>query len=167
MNKIVKLTVATLLLIGAMMLAMGCDSVLKSDEDLIRDRLDEFISACNSGDLDGVLDCLDKSSRNTYSAMFSIGNSLLGGLTGIEIDVRDLMAVILGLSPQDFLEMEIQNISLDSDETATVTVSISFTDPQTGEKNSQDGVKLLMVKEKRDWYICAKIDWNNLMSEMT
>ena len=166
MMRITKLMAVILVLTLTMTLLMGCDSFLKSDEDLIRDRLDEFISACNSGDLDGMLDCLDKSSRKTYSAMFSIGNSLLGGLTGIEIDVRDLMAVIFGLSPQDFFEMEIQDISLDSDETATATVSLSFTDPQTGEKVREDGLKLPMIKENRDWYINAKIDWTELMGEM-
>lgn len=139
----------------------------KNDEKQIRDRLDAFESACNAGDLDEVLEWLDKSSRNTYSAMFRIGNGILGGLTGFSINVEDLLAVMLGLSPQDFFEMDIQSISLNSEEKATVTVSISFTDPQTGEKISQDGLMLSMIKEKWDWYIDARIDWYSLIEEMS
>lgn len=163
MKRTIRLMALVLVFAAMLTLLMGCDRFVKSDEDLIRERLDALMEACNSGDLDAMLDCLDKSSRKTYSALFSIGNSLLGGLTGIDIDVRDVMAVILGFSPQDFFEMQIESIDFDSEETATVTVTVSFTDPQTGEKISQEGLELPMIKEKRDWYINAKIDWNQLM----
>lgn len=62
------------------------------------------------------------------------------------------MAVVLGFSPRDFFELQIQNIGLDSKETATVTVSLSITDPQTGEVVSQDGLEVPMIKENWDWY---------------
>lgn len=167
MKKRVRLMALVLVLAMMAVLLMGCGSFLKSDEEQIRDRLDAFESACNSGDLDGALDCLDKSSRNTYSAMFDLGNVLFGGLTGIEIEIRDLMAVVLGFSPQDFFELQIQNISLDSKETATITVSLSITDPQTGEVASQDGLEIPMIKENWDWYIDARIDWYRLIEELS
>lgn len=166
-KKLVRVMALVLVLSVIVALFMGCDAFFKSDEEQITDRLDAFMSACNSGDLDGALDCMDKSSRNTYGAVFDIGSALFGSITGIEIDVRDLMAVVLGFSPQDFFELQIQRISLDSEETATVTASISFTDPQTGEKVSQEGLELPMIKEGWDWYIDARIDWYALMEELS
>ena len=167
MKKLAKLAALMLVLAMVAMLFAGCESPFRSDEEKIKDRMDDFISACNSGNLDDALDCLDKSSRNTYGAVFNIGNSLLGGLTGIDINVKDLMAVVFGLSPQDLFKMQVQSIRINSEESATVTVSLSITDPQTGEVVTQDGLEIPMIKEKWDWYIDARIDWYALMEELS
>ncbi len=167
MKKWIRLT--ALFLVLAMLSAglSACSSFIRSDEEKIRDQMDNFLACCNSGDLDGALDCLDKKSRSAYGAIFNIGNSLLSGLTGFGIDARDVMALVFGLSKEDLLEMQIQSIVIDSEETATVTVSISFMDPQTGQKIQQDGVQIPMIKENWDWYIDARIDWYALINEMS
>lgn len=167
MRRLVKLTALVLVMAAMAAMLLGCDSLLKSDEEKIADRLQEFITACNSGDLDGALDCLDKSSRKTYGAVFNIGNGIFGGLTGFEIDVRDLMAVTMGMTGSDFFTLQIQSISLTSKKEAVATVSLSFTNPQTGETQTEGNMRLPMIKEGLDWYIDARIDWYKLMEEMS
>ena len=60
------------------MLIVICSGCLgKSDEELIRDRMNTFLTAYNSGDLQGVLQCMDAKTRNTYQSALNIGNVLI------------------------------------------------------------------------------------------
>ena len=73
------------LLAAVCMLIVICSGCLgKSDEELIRDRMNTFLTAYNSGDLQGVLQCMDAKTRNTYQSALNIGNVLIPrGVSGL------------------------------------------------------------------------------------
>ena len=133
------------------MLIVICSGCLgKSDEELIRDRMNAFLTAYNSGDLQGVLHCMDAKTRNTYQSALNIGNVLVG-LSGVSIGLEDLFGLGVGLMTEgDLLEFENMEISIRSDTKATVTVTMSYNEP--GASYSED-VRFTLVKENGDWFI--------------
>ena len=64
-----------------------------TDEELIRERVETFISAYNEGDMDTVLECLDAKSRNAMEAMLKLLGGIAGSYTGFEIDLKDLFSL--------------------------------------------------------------------------
>lgn len=140
----------------------GCD-YFKSDEQLIRERIDDFKFAINAGDMEGAFECLDAKSRSTYEAMLNIGEGLIGGLVGFDISTSDLFALAMGTSSGDILSMEIQSIEITSETTATVTMSMTMSDDRMDLDESVESAPLEMVKEKGDWYIYAQMDWDSLL----
>ena len=142
----------------------SCNLGVKSDEEKIRDRVEEFIFAYNSGDVDGAFDCLDAKSKQTYKAMMNIGNGLFGKLTGIDISVQDLFAIAVGVNGGDILSMDIKNIVITSETTATVDISTTLSLDGVGAGETNDNMQLQMVKEQGDWFIYAQADWDSILS---
>ncbi len=129
----------------------GCFFEKKSDEDLIRDRINAFLKAYNSGDISAVLDCMDAKTRNEYSAIVNIGSALLGksGLGGVS--VSDLFALgVGGMSEGDILSVSNEEIELIDSQNARVNVEMSYKD-KVSQMNS--GAVFTMVKEGDDWFI--------------
>ena len=130
-------------------LLAGCD--LRSDEQKIQDRLDDFLSAYNSGDFEKVLDCFDARTRNTYKAAFNIGGSLLGGITGLDIGFAVLFGLGVGLmSDGDILRLDNVQIEFVSDSRALVTATLHYQDYETS--SSQD-MQFNLIKEDNEWFI--------------
>ena len=132
----------------------------KSDEELIRERVKDFETALNTGDIDEALECLDAKSRNAYNAAFNIGESILGYFIGFNIDMSDMFALAIGLNGGDMYSMKVYKVSITSDTTATVYLTATI--QMYGEMETED-TTLDMVKEKGGWYISAQADWSSLM----
>lgn len=135
----------------------GCNT--RTDEEKIRDRVSEFVTALNTGDSDGLLACLDAKSRNAYNAVFNITEGILGGLIGFGVNIKDLFALAIGFTDGNVLAMEIQEVQITSEKTATVRLTATVN--MSGQSNVET-VSLDMVKEKDDWYISLQADWSSL-----
>lgn len=133
-------------------ISMVCGCALKSDEELIEERMNTFIKAYNAGDIDAVLECVDAKTRNTYKAVMNIGNSLIG-LSGFQVSISDIFSLGVGImSDGDILRCDNMDISLDSDRTATVRATIHY---QDYEGSYSDTVNFTLVKENGQWYLCG------------
>ena len=132
----------------------------KSDEELIRERVKDFESALNTGDIDAALECMDAKSRNAYNAVFNIGESILGYFIGFDIDMSDVFALAIGLNSGDMFSMKVYNVNITSDTTATVYLTATV--QMAGEVETED-TTLDMVKEKGGWYIDVRADWSSLL----
>ncbi len=163
MNKLRKIFFLSMIVIFAFCFC-SCQLGFKSDEEKIRDRVEEFIFAYNSGDVDGAFDCLDAKSKQTYKAMMNIGNGLFGKLTGIDISVQDLFAIAVGVNGSDILSMDIKNIAITSETTATVDISTTLSLDVARTSETNNNMQLQMVKEKDDWFIYAQADWDSILS---
>lgn len=122
----------------------------KSDEELIESRINNFLKAYNSGDIDAVLDCLDAKTRNTYKAAMNIGNVLIGK-TGFGFDLSDLFGLGVGLmSEDDILTISDTTINMVDDTKATVDVTLGYKDKMS---DMQEKAFFTMIKEDNDWFI--------------
>lgn len=131
---------------------MFCGCQTKSDETMIRERMAKFTRAYNAGDMEEVLECLDARTRNTYQAMLSIGNTLIGK-TGFSIDISDMFSLgVAIMSDEEVIAFGNIEVSLASETKATVNATMEF--GADGEKTESD-VSFAMVKEDGDWYIAG------------
>lgn len=134
---------------------VGC-SFQKSDLEMIEDRIDAFLSAYNSGDLSAVFECLDVKTRNTYKALFGIGNSLVG-MTGFGIDIYDLWAFSVGtMSDGDMLTINIDDINFVDENHAIVSAAIRYKSTASG---YTENVQIIMTKENGDWFLNDPENW--------
>lgn len=147
----------TLVLVTMAVWMSGCVA-LKTDEELIRDRVDAFIFAYNSGDIEGAFECFDAKSQHTYSAMLNIGNDLFGDITGLGLDISDLFALAVGTSDGDLLSAEIDRVVITDETHATVTLRAAFTDARLDVSESAEDLTLHMIKEGNDWFINGQED---------
>lgn len=135
----------------------------KSDEELIEARINRFLTAYNTGDLDAVIECLDAKTRNTYKSTMNlvenIGGALLGKVTETKIglnlsdlfDFSDLFGISVGtISEDDILTVDIQEIIIEDETHATVNVTISY---NTNIADLSEDAYFTMLKENGDWYI--------------
>lgn len=128
------------------MLACGCD-FLKDDETLILERLATFENAYNSGDWEATLNCFDSKTRNTYKAMFSVGEKIGNAFIGFDISFSDLFALGMAIVPESGqLSIDIDEIVIDRDNTAVANVESRFNQEQVISQ-------IWLVKEGHNWYI--------------
>lgn len=144
--------------------SLGACSPQKSDEELIEARIDEFLTAYNTGDLDAVLNCLDAKTRNAYKSAIGITEALggavpnVGGILG-EISISDLFGISIGImSKGDVLMVDIRQINIQDGTTATVDVTMGYKDKL--DAFSSEAV-FTMLKENGNWYIKNFEDKNN------
>jgi hypothetical protein len=153
------------LVIGVMTCTLGgCElfNMFKSDEDMIRERIDDFLFALNTGDMEGVFGCMDAKSRNTYEAMLNISEGIMGSLIGFDIPMADLFALTLGTSSGDFASAQVVSIEITSETTAVVTLNMNMSDDRMDLNESVENVPVQMIKEQGDWYIFAQADWSSM-----
>lgn len=145
MKRIIAVTV-----MACMILTMLAGCQLRSDEALIRDRMEEFRDAYNSGDMEALLDCFDRRTRNTYRSALNVGNALIG-LTGFSVGIEDLFSLGVGVMAEGdvmaFGEMEIELLS---DTKAQVTVELTYQDVEYSDTYT---ATFKLVKEDNDWFI--------------
>lgn len=128
----------------------GCTS--KSDETLIRERMETFAKAYNAGDMEKVLDCFDARTRNAYKAILNIGNSLIGQ-SGVSIDISDMFSLgVAFMGEGDLLEFRDIDITIQSESSAVVTATMEY---GVESEKSEETVTFSMVKEESDWYIAG------------
>ncbi len=148
-----KILTLTLTLILSVSFLSGCNLLIKSDEELIEERINSFVSAYNSGDADGLLECFDSKTKTTMKSALGIGNSLLGGLIGFDISLSDIFGLGMGITDGDVLTVqEIKDIRVGTD-TATADVTIVFSDEWGGSGTTTDDCTFYLKSENGGWYI--------------
>jgi len=140
--------IALVVVVAVVVVALNWDNLFKSDETLIRERIQAYEQACESGDYEAMLDCMDAATRSMMESSMGLMDGLLEEGTGLGIGMTDMFgfAGMMG----DFLTIEIKNIQIDGDH-ATVTVEMIMT--IFGMRQSSGEAELPMVKEDGDWYI--------------
>lgn len=148
-GKWIALAAVALVVIAAVVLvAMNWDKIFKSDETLIRERIQAYEEAVEAGDYEGMLDCMDAATRAITESSMGLMDGLLSDASGLGIGMTDMFgfASMLG----DFLTIDIKDIRIDGD-TATVRVEMKIS--IFGMTQSSEEADLPMVKEDGDWYI--------------
>lgn len=139
------IVLAVIVLITCIGLVLGG----KTDEGLIYDRMEAFVKAYNSGDMKGVLACLDAKTRNTYQATLNIGDELIG-LTGFKVGLSDMFSLGVGLTKEDVMRLNNVKISFKSETYATVNATMYYHDL---EREYSENISFELVKENGDWFI--------------
>ena len=146
------LTMICFVLITALL--SGCSNliVLKNDNELIEDRINQFVKVYNDGDYNGILECMEPKVRNMYKSMSNIGEAVIGK-SGLDIGLSDIFGVAVGMSSSGDLinigEIKISNIS---DSRAEAKTTLSYNSDNNFGNVSQE-VCFVMVKEDNDWFI--------------
>ena len=152
MRRVVAVALAVLMLLTAM---TAC--ARKSDEQLIRERIESFVVAYNAADFEALAECLDTRNRKMLQSVFSIADSVGGALfknitgVGLDISLNDIFGLAMGYAGDvTLIEIDVNEISVESDKKATVSVTMtSDIDPNPFEVVEA----LILVKEKDDWFI--------------
>ncbi len=135
-------------------------NVFKSDEDLINERIEEFVSSYNNGDMEAVMECFDQRTKSLLGATVGIGEALIGGAAGFDVSMSDMFGLGAGLNEGDMMKLRdvqftvpdgAEKVSVD----AVITMSISFMGQSQSNSSS---VQFEMVKEDGDWFISNIIE---------
>ncbi len=151
-----RITALALALLTVLALLCSC-AAEKSDEELIRDRIDSFMKAYNSGDMDGVFESLDTKTRNATKAIFSMAEAM-GGMLGMDgVSLSDLFSLSVAVAGDDVLDVTVSNINITDGENATVetTLSLGYGDLVS---ETDYSITFAMVKEDGDWFISNMIE---------
>ena len=122
----------------------------KTDEELIRERIDTFLTAYNDGDMEEVLNCLDAKTKNTFNALLNVMGGIAGGLTGFSFDLRDLFSLGVAIKDGDFMTLNVSDITV-SGSTAVATTSMSM-------PGGASIIYFKMIYENDGWYISDMTD---------
>lgn len=129
-------------------LVMDPWNFFKSDEDLIRERIQAYEDACNAGDYEGMLECMSSDARAMTDGYMGILDGIFSESTGLGFGMTDLFGISGSMG--DFYDIEIKDIKIDGDH-AIVTVVMSA--DMYGMSSSTQEAELPMVKEDSDWFI--------------
>ena len=141
--------ICSLVLIVTLLLS-GC-SFFKSDEQLMKDKINSFVTSYNSGDVEGMIDTLDSQSRQIAKSTLELSDTLISSLTGISVSVKDVFALCISFS-DDFDTLTI--VSFDDFQVgeSTATVSVTVAGEKSGTEETEQA-EFKMKKENGDWYI--------------
>ena len=143
---------AAVALVSVMVLVvvlLNSGSLFKSDEDLIRERIEALETAYNNTDWDGVMECMDESTQAMMDMVMGFADGLLSDSIGFDIAMSDLFAIGGLALDGDYCQIEVLDIQIDGD-TAMVTVRMTM---DMYEYSDSQEAMLPMVKEGGDWYI--------------
>lgn len=125
----------------------GKTKVYPTNEELITERIETFLTAYNDGDMEAVLECLDAKTRNAFQAMLNLLGGLAGAAAGFNIDLSDLFSLGISTTQGDFMGLEITDINVIDSSNATATTIMNLTGAGT------QTIYFEMVYEKGSWYI--------------
>jgi len=134
-------------------------NVFKSDEELIRERVEEFETAYNNTDWDAMMDCMDESTRAMMEMVMGFADSIMSEAIGFDMAMSDMFAMSGLMLEGEFCEMEVVDIQIDGD---TARVTVRMTVDMYGYSDSEEMI-LPMVKEGNDWYISIKGEMQDLI----
>lgn len=133
-------------------MALGCFASCKkydepTNEELITERIETFLTAYNTGEMEAVLECLDAKTRNAFQAMLNLIGGIAGGLMGVNIDLSDLFSLGVSITSGDFMELEITDITVidSANAIAKTTMNLPSAVTQT--------IYFVMIYENSGWYI--------------
>lgn len=119
-----------------------------TNEELIAKKINKFLTAYNTGDMDEVLKCLDAKTRNEFQALMNILGGIAGGLLGFDISLSDFFALGISIAEEDFMKLEITDITIIDASNAVVTTKMDM----IGDEESTT-IYFEMVYEDDGWYI--------------
>jgi len=142
-------------LILVVVMALACvtscekydDIVPPTNEELIAERIETFLTAYNTGDMEAVLECLDAKTRNAFQAMLNLLGGLAGAAAGFDVDLSDLFSLGVSTTQGDFMELKITDITVIDEATATATTILNLKGAGT------QTIYFEMVYENNGWYI--------------
>ncbi len=110
-NSVLKTVKKVIRLLLLLLVIFGCvHFYLKGPEQVVR----ECVEAMRECDYEKAVDCLDPVVGKQVKAMLNIGNGIVGGLLGVDVDIQTLLplATALGFeNPAQDMEVEaIQNV---------------------------------------------------------
>lgn len=76
------------------------------------DTVNAFFDAYNSSDINGMIECMDPTYQNAYSAMSDMAGSLVSGLTGFDVDFGQLASLTPYLAEAEGLLPDAELISV-------------------------------------------------------
>ena len=124
---------------------------------MIEEKVNQFIKAYNSGDMEDVLDCLSAKKRNEFKAAMNIAQAIggavpkIGGVLG-KISMSDLFAIgIAEMSEDDVLTISDITVNIISETKATADVTVRFNGNEI--PDGEDKAFFTMIKEDNDWFI--------------
>ena len=123
-------------------------NLFKSDETLIRERIQAYEDACNDGDFEAMLDCMDSETKTLMEGTMGLMDGIFSEGAGMDFGMSDMFGLAGAMG--DFFTVEITNIEIEG-EYATVTVIMSA--DMYGYSEETEEAALPMVKEGGDWYI--------------
>ncbi len=150
MKKLLSLFLVVIMTIGCFVSCQKFDNENKApatNEELITERIETFLTAYNTGDMEEVLECLDAKTRNTLQAMMNLLGGVVGGMAGFDIDLSDLFSLGVSTTQGDFMKLEIKDINVTNNSRATATTVMNLTGAGT------QTIYFEMVYEKDGWYI--------------
>ena len=136
----------------ATILLLTCLSACKKEkqptnEELIENRITTFVTAYNDGDMDTALSCFDAKTRNALEAMFNLVGGIAGNLTGFDVALSDLFSLGVSMTADDFMKLEIIDITVIDSANATATTKMFLTGSGT------QIIYFEMICENDGWYI--------------
>ena len=131
---------------------------VKSDEDMIRDRIDQMVTDYNNGDIEAMMESLSPKTRTLMESTIGISESIMGGLIGFDLSFSDLFGLSVGLNAGDMMNVEIQSIDIQNEDTALVSAVI-YLNASVGEYSSSETAPVTFVMEKDDAGFFAGEDW--------
>lgn len=123
-----------------------------TNQELIEQRVELFLTSYNDGDFETVLSCFDAKSRNTLRALFNVLGGVTGSLTGISLDFSDLFSLGVSTTGEDFMKLQIVSIGMVDSKNAIVSTKMNM--PGAGTHT----IYFEMVYENDGWYICNMTD---------
>lgn len=135
-----------LVLVMALGVFAGCGGGA-SDEDQIKNVVSKFESALKSGDVFGVLECVDPDTQKEFNAELEAAAKMLG-MSLDEFKKSDYVQSMLGGVFDEYADAKVtaENIKVDGD-TATADLTLTL----NGENDTEEGVKF--VKAGGAWYL--------------
>ena len=118
-----------------------------TNEELITEKIETFLTAYNTGDMEAVLKCLDSKSRNAFQAMLNLLGGLAGAAAGFNIDLSDLFSLGVNTAQGDFMGLEITDINIIDSANAIATTIMNLAGART------ETIYFEMVYENDSWYI--------------
>ncbi len=141
-----KRTLAAAVVALLLLVTQLCACAPKSDEELIRDRIDSFMSDYNDGDLDEALENLTTKTKTATQAILSMAESF-GSMLGMEISLSDMFTLGIAITGDDTLKVTIDSVTIEDETNATADGKLSL-----GGIEEYD-IRFVMLKEDGDWYI--------------
>jgi len=141
-------------MLGAVMILSSC-AAPKTDRQMIEERVNQFISCVNVGNIDGSLECLDSHSRSVANSALSLMNSVFGQLTGSSIDLKDLLN-LGSLFMGDYASVSIQSFNDVTINGDSAVANITIFDSINGTSETQT-VDLPLKKENGDWFLSIDV----------
>lgn len=123
-------------------------NLFKSDETLIRERIQAYEDACNDGDMDAMLDCMDSETKALMEGTIGFMDGLFQEGSGMDFGMSDMFGFAGAMG--DFFKVEITNIEIEGN---YATVSVIMSADMYGYSEETEETELPMVKEGGDWYI--------------